>query len=196
MKILSTFCTKTSKKTYIILSIITIAFGSLLHFAYEFFGEGLFIAMISPVNESVWEHLKLVLVPLILLGIVINIINFGNIKESNCLAYIIFKSIITGSVIIVAGHYAYKSIFSKGLMVFDISLYIATMIICLIYIYKKICVSNCDAKSDINENKGVIGLIGLSMLFILFIIFTVLPPKLDLFIDPPTKTYGVYMIMY
>ena len=39
------------------------AAGSLLHFLYEYSGQNPLAACISPVNESTWEHLKLLFFP-------------------------------------------------------------------------------------------------------------------------------------
>ena len=35
--------------------------GTLLHFLFEWRGESRLVALIAPVNESIWEHMKLVL---------------------------------------------------------------------------------------------------------------------------------------
>ena len=43
----------------IIGAVFTIITGTLLHFVYEWSGESLFVGIFSPINESVWEHLKL-----------------------------------------------------------------------------------------------------------------------------------------
>jgi len=37
-----------------------------LHFAYEWSGENFFISLVAPVNESIWEHLKMVYWPTLL----------------------------------------------------------------------------------------------------------------------------------
>lgn len=48
-------------KTFIILSIIIcFVLGTCLHFTYEWSLENNIVAIFSSVNESVWEHLKLV----------------------------------------------------------------------------------------------------------------------------------------
>lgn len=39
--------------------ILTAALGTACHFAFDFFGESRLIAPFVPVNESTWEHLKL-----------------------------------------------------------------------------------------------------------------------------------------
>ncbi len=41
----------------------TIAVGNLLHFVYEWSGEHVVAALFSGVNESTWEHMKLLAVP-------------------------------------------------------------------------------------------------------------------------------------
>ncbi len=38
-----------------------IIIGSLLHFTYEWSNKSLIVALFSPVNESVWEHLNWVI---------------------------------------------------------------------------------------------------------------------------------------
>ena len=58
------------KKTQIIVAILIIIIGTLLHFTYEWSGENNFVASFSAVNESTWEHLKLVFFPMLILGII------------------------------------------------------------------------------------------------------------------------------
>ena len=48
----------------IIGAVFTIITGTLLHFVYEWSGESLFVGIFSPINESVWEHLKLLFFPM------------------------------------------------------------------------------------------------------------------------------------
>lgn len=40
--------------------------GVLGHFAYEFFGEPAIFGLFVPINESIWEHLKLLFYPVLL----------------------------------------------------------------------------------------------------------------------------------
>ena len=50
---------------YIIIGIIfTLVFGSLQHFFYEWSGNNALVGIFSPVNESVFEHLKLLYFPM------------------------------------------------------------------------------------------------------------------------------------
>lgn len=40
--------------------------GALLHFAYDVLGESPIVGLFAPVNESIWEHAKMVVWPIIL----------------------------------------------------------------------------------------------------------------------------------
>lgn len=53
-------------------SIFIIALGTFWHFLYQIFGETSLIAWLAPVNESVWEHLKLALWPTLLIWLILS----------------------------------------------------------------------------------------------------------------------------
>ena len=54
-------------RNYQIFSVIfTFAIGTLLHFTYKLSGENNLVAIFSTVNESTWEHLKLLFFPMLL----------------------------------------------------------------------------------------------------------------------------------
>ena len=50
--------------------VLAIGFGFLLHFLYQWSPNVLF-AVLSPVRESVWEHLKLIYWPLLIAGLIL-----------------------------------------------------------------------------------------------------------------------------
>lgn len=52
------------KRSYVIAAVVAAAAGTTLHFLYEV-SPNLISAMLSPVNESVWEHLKLLFWPVL-----------------------------------------------------------------------------------------------------------------------------------
>ena len=57
------------KKWHIAGAFFTIVFGSLDHFFYHWSGEHPLVAAFSAVNESTWEHLKLLAAPVLLFSI-------------------------------------------------------------------------------------------------------------------------------
>ena len=73
------------------------AAGTLLHFLYGWSGGSTWAAALSPVSESVWEHMKLLFVPLFLFTIV-QLCLMGR-TESNLLA-VRGVSALTGLVLI------------------------------------------------------------------------------------------------
>ena len=48
----------------------TLAAGNLLHFVYDWAGKSTVAALFAAVNESTWEHMKLLAVPWILFSLV------------------------------------------------------------------------------------------------------------------------------
>ena len=60
---------KELKKYSWIAAAVTSVMGTLFHFVYEFSGNNTFVGMFAAVNESTWEHLKLLLTPAFLVGI-------------------------------------------------------------------------------------------------------------------------------
>ena len=56
---------KTNLFRFIFISVL----GVLLHFTYEWSGDNAVVGLFSAVNESTWEHLKLLFFPFLLLTI-------------------------------------------------------------------------------------------------------------------------------
>ena len=54
---------------FIIVYLITVTIGTLSHFAFSYFNVPMFFKIIFPVNESIFEHLKLFFYPFILISI-------------------------------------------------------------------------------------------------------------------------------
>ena len=53
----------------IIAILFTLVVGTLLHFTYEWSGENKIIGTFSAINESTWEHLKLIFFPMLIFSI-------------------------------------------------------------------------------------------------------------------------------
>ena len=45
--------------------LLVIFLGVVLHFLYEFTGKSVWAGLFSPINESIWEHMKLAFFPLL-----------------------------------------------------------------------------------------------------------------------------------
>ena len=61
---------KIIRNSHIAGAVFSILMGSLLHFTFELSGYWRPMALISAVNESTWEHLKLAFWPMLIFGII------------------------------------------------------------------------------------------------------------------------------
>ena len=57
-------------KFEIISGILIMIFGTLLHFTFEWSNNNLLIGTFSAINESTWEHLKLLFFPMLITTII------------------------------------------------------------------------------------------------------------------------------
>jgi len=169
-------------------AIFIIIFGSFVHFAFEIFNHSKFIAAFVPVNESVWEHLKLGFLPLIFYYSLLKII-FKN-KINNVLFALVSESLIL-PLFIVFSFYFYTFILGRDILIIDILIFVLAVLIAQ-YIGYKILL-----KRDIKSSfwKIFSGLI-LFLVFSIYFLFTFKPPRYFLFKDPITKTYGYYQNRY
>lgn len=171
------------KKYCIIGAILTIVLGTLLHFAYEFFGEADFVAIFSPVNESTWEHLKLLFFPVMAFAIVEYFIYgkaFSNFWASKVI------SLIIGMMFIVIVFYTYTGIIGRNIDVANIVLFVASTI--LTYWL------NCKFLDAGSFNSVMINRLAIAVataIFVMFWVYTFYPPLLNLFRDPITNGYGI-----
>ena len=156
--------------------IFTAILGSILHFAYEWSNGNLFVASFSAINESVWEHLKLLFFPM-LITTIIGYLYIG--KDS--LNFICAKTIgiIVSLLFVVIFFYSYTSILGTHIPILDISSFFIAIILGEFVAYK-IILSRiiCNPKFSI---------IILSILLVCFIIFTYFQPNLKIFEDPVSK---------
>ncbi|MFZ7132333.1 MAG: DUF6512 family protein [Eubacteriales bacterium] len=173
-----------STKMWILTKIILIIlFGTILHFIYEWLGKSPVIGIIGAVNESTWEHLKLLFWPTLIIS-VIEYILVGN-KYNNFITGIAI-SLISGMLLIIILFYTYTGIWGKDSLIMDIGIFIISVIVSQL-ISNQIVTLNMDIKSLVNIlSLHIIGIMMLS-----FVWFTFIPPKIPLFQDPVTKCYGI-----
>ena len=176
---------KTSKllKIELIVTILELILGTLLHFIYEWSGNNVIIASFSAVNESVWEHLKLVFYPMLILGL-IEYYFVKNIANN----YIEAKAIGTFTAIsfIVISFSTYTGIIGTNFFIIDILIFIISIILGEWTSYKLMKRKN---ESTI-QTKILAGGI-LIFLLSCFIIFTYVTPQVNLFRDFANGTYGI-----
>lgn len=173
-------------KTYAILGFIFVAaLGTLLHFAFDWSEQNRIVAFISPVNESMWEHLKLLVYPLLLFS-VLEYIKIGPSFDN----YIIAKAfgLLGGMLTMVMLFYTYSGIIGNHYLIVDIIIFLIGIIVSFMissYIlnHRIFCLNIFQP----------IGLILILLIVICFMWFTFFPPSINLFKDSSTGRYGYDM---
>jgi hypothetical protein len=162
----------------------TIMIGALLHFAYEWSGRNEIVAAFAPVNESLWEHLKMLFWPMLAYGVIEyiaygkNYKNFIPLKVASFLIGILFIIILIS---------LYTSLLKRNILFLDITIFIIGA--ALSYLYCNINLEKGDKFTS--ETANIVSLICLLILMILFIYFTFKAPKLPMFKNPHTGEYGI-----
>jgi len=83
--------------------------GTILHFLYDWTNKSLLIAAFSGVNESTWEHMKLLYFPLFIFALVQSRY-FKEYKNYWCIKLI---GIVTGLITIPVLFYTYNGVFGN-----------------------------------------------------------------------------------
>lgn len=176
---------KSSKliKAQIIVILFSLVLGTLLHFTYEWSGENAFVGSFSAVNESVWEHLKLVFFPML----IATIVEYFFVKDVSK-NYIEAKTIgiFTAIAFIVVAFFTYSGIIGTSIIVIDILIFIISIILGEYVAYK--LMKREDESTVATE---VLSIVILAFLLLCFVIFTYLPPEVNLFRDVTTGVYGI-----
>ena len=71
---------KSNLKRFIIFYLLTVIIGTLSHFAYDFFNEPIYLKALFPINESIFEHMKLFYFPFLLVSVIEGLIYKENLK--------------------------------------------------------------------------------------------------------------------
>ena len=155
--------------------------GTLLHFLYDWTGGSILVAPFSGVNESTWEHMKLLFWPMLLMALVQRK-HFKSYDNYWCTK---LAGIIAGLVLIPVLFYTYTGAFGKSpdwinITIFFVAAALAYGLETLLFQKTNLL---CETSSIC---LGVIWLLGA-----LFIIFTFIPPHIPLFRDPISGSYGL-----
>lgn len=161
-----------NKKLFYILSFIFIFIsGCALHFAYDFFGRSGTVAVFAPVNESTWEHLKLLFWPFTVFAAV-DYYLYG--KNEKCLISANTLSVVCALFFIIVFFYTYSGILGFNLLLIDIFDFALADALALYLSYKLTESEDCPA----DEFSMIIIY---TLVALCFFMWTFFPPDLGLF---------------
>ncbi len=155
--------------------------GTLLHFLYDWLGEAIWIAPFSGVNESTWEHMKLLFWPMLLFAAVQSFF-FRERKNFWCVK---LRGILLGLAFIPVLFYTYNGVIGKSPDWLNIAIFFVSAAAAFLYETR---LFNAD-KTPCKSSKLALG--ALCVIALLFVTFTFAPPLIGIFKDPITGTYGI-----
>lgn len=160
------------KKTEFIGFIFVCVLGTILHFVYDLTGENYIIGLFVPVNESVWEHLKLIFYP----ALIFSFVEYYFLRqETNGFFTAKSLSLILAMSITVCAFYGYTAITEKNYLWADITIFSLSVIISYI-------ISCLYSRNKFSGN-----LVGTNLMLIfigLFTVFSFFQPDIFIFREP------------
>ena len=163
------------KSRNIIRYLFVAALGVFLHFAYELSGENPIVGLFSVVNESVWEHLKLIFFPMLALTLWDM---FTNQRNNLCFLPARTLGTLAGMTFVVVVYYTLTGILGFQTSFLNILIYLLGVLVVFL-VEKKLC-HRC------NTISVKVAIVLWVLFIILFIIFTIAPPALGIFTPPAT----------
>ena len=163
---------------------VTALGGTILHFLYDWLGEAVWIAPFSGVNESTWEHMKLLFWPMFIFAIIQSFF-FSEQKDFWCVK---LRGILLGLILIPVIFYTYNGAIGKSPDFINIAIFFISAAIAYIY------------ETRLFKSKKVrcfsprIAFSALIFIALLFVLFTFITPKIGIFQDPITGSYGIFIL--
>lgn len=169
-------------KWQILSFVFTSVVGTLLHFLYDLSGQSIITAPFSAVNESTWEHMKLLFIPMFIIAIIQSFYIGKDYESYWCIK---LMGTLLGLIIIPVLFYTYTGIFGVSVDWFNIAIFFISA--ASAYVYETRMFSQ--EKECLISSK--VAFFILCLLALAFIVFTFVQPKIPLFQDPTTFTYGI-----
>ena len=167
----------------IVSTIFIMILGTLLHFTFKWSNNNVIVGTFSAINESTWEHLKLIFFPMLITLVIEYFYKGKNISNYLCAKVL---SIIVAILFTITFFYTYTGIIGKNFAIVDISSFFIAVVLGQYVAYKKMSL-----KSSCNKLTAIITLL---VLYLCFLIFTFFPPHIALFKDPINGMLGIYLI--
>ena len=155
--------------------------GTILHFLYDWLGEAVWIAPFSGVNESTWEHMKLLFWPMLAFAVVQSFF----FKERGDFWCIKLRGILLGMALIPVIFYTYNGAVGRSPDWLNIAIFF--VVAAAVYIYEARLFEGEGVKCG--SPKWAVAVLG--ALAVLFVVFTFWTPDIGLFRDPLTGGYGI-----
>ena len=163
--------------------LFTSVFGTFLHFLFDLSGGSTAAALFSAVNESIWEHIKLIYYPMLLFSL----LEYGVWgKERTNFWCIKLQGMVLALALIPSLYYTYTGAFGISSAWFNVTIFFLTAA-AVFYMETKQLQEGCACR--LPEWAAAALLLAFGGVFFYF---TFVPPHIPLLRDPVTGTYGFY----
>lgn len=161
--------------------LFTAALGTLLHFVFDWTGGNVVAALFSAVNESIWEHMKLLYYPMLTFAL-IEYRLWG--REEPRFWCVKLLGTLFGLLVIPSLYYTYTGALGLEADWFNITIFFLAAAGSF-WLETKLLQSNFPCR--LGKKISVFLLISIGALFITL---TFVPPRIPFFQDPVTGSYG------
>lgn len=155
--------------------------GTLLHFAYDLFGASPWVAPFSAVNESTWEHMKLLFFPMFLFALA-EWFFFRDRADFFCIK---LRGTLLGLTLIPVLFYTYNGVIGKSPDWINIAIFFIAAAAAYLSETRRFMQESTPCPSSGAALTALILLAGL------FVLFTFVTPHIGIFLDPVTGGYGI-----
>ena len=153
---------------------VTSILATLLHFVYDWTNKSVLVCPFSAINESTWEHMKLLFWPMFVFAMIQSLF-FKEYKSFWCVKLI---GILTGLVLIPTLFYTLNGILGKtpdwvNIAIFFVAAAVADIMETVLF------------KNDtVRCRYPWLAFLGICAVAVLFVVFTFYPPDLPIFVSP------------
>ncbi len=164
---------------------VVFGIASFLHFLYDLSGGTVLGALFGAVNESTWEHLKILAIAYLFWALLELVWARPPFR-----CFVVAKTLgVYGLLLAVTGFfYLYTGIIGKSFPAVDISM--AFVFTALAQVFSYFLMQNCEKLREFFYTAVMF----LALLFTAVLCFSYYPPEIFLFKDPVTGMYGVFRI--
>ena len=160
---------------------VTSLLGTILHFLYDWLDSAVWIAPFSGVNESTWEHMKLLFWPMFIYAVFQSFF-FREREDFWCVK---LRGTLLGLGLIPVLFYLYNGVIGKSPDWVNITIFFVSA--AFAYLYEILLLE----KESCKQKNPQIALAALCAIGLLFVIFTFITPQIAIFRDPLTDSFGI-----
>ena len=154
--------------------------GTLLHFLYDLTGGSAFVALFSGVNESTWEHMKLLFWPMLLFCMIQSRF-FSDREDFWCIK---LRGTLIGLGLIPVLFYSYNGVIGRSPDWINITIFFISAAVAYLYEARRL-------KGEATACRRGLAIFLFCAIAAAFVIFTFMTPEIGIFRDPITGRYGI-----